>query len=202
MNKALVSIVLIAGFLFYASTSEAQEIEQTPIDINQSEVHWKGTKMRGMGKHEGTVKIKSGYFETKDGRLYGGKIILDMNTIIVTDIPEHEPVPRRRLNNHLKSDDFFGVEKYPEVVFSIKKIMDQNDHEAIVEGELTIRDVSDTIKVSLGLVKQNYEIKTITSTFEFDRFNWNIGYKGSWIDRTLVDKEIELRIKLEAELNP
>ena len=172
MNKAFVPTLLLAAFLFQPSICKAQEIAQIPIDINQSEVHWKGTKMRGMGKHEGIVQIKSGYLEIKNEELYGGKIILDMNTIMVTDIPEHEPVPRKRLNNHLKSDDFFGVEEYPEAEFSIKKIVDQNDHQAIVEGELTIRDVTDTITVSLGLIQQNSEIKTITSTFEISfKFN-------------------------------
>ncbi|MEO9886770.1 MAG: YceI family protein [Balneola sp.] len=200
MNKALVSTILIAGFLFHVRTSKAQEIEQISIDINQSEVHWKGTKMRGMGKHEGIVEIKSGYFDTKGGRLYGGEIILDMNTIMVTDIPEHEPVPRRRLNNHLKSDDFFGVEEYPEAEFLITKIIKQNNQTATAEGELTIRDVTRKITVSLEVTKKNSQITSISSRFRFDRFNWNIGYTGSWADRTFVDKEIEMRIMLKAEI--
>ena len=196
MNKL---ILLLAGLLFLPHLSKAQEIVQVPLDIRQSEVQWKGTKMRGLGKHEGVIQIKSGYFETKDGKLCGGKIVLDMNTIKVTDIPDHELVPRKRLNNHLKSDDFFGVEEYPNAEFLIKKIIELNDYQAIVEGELTIRDVTDTIIVSLDLIHQNSKIKTITSTIEFDRFNWNVGYTGSWLDRTFVDKEIEIRIMLRVK---
>tara|TARA_R110002124_G_scaffold287000_3_gene469626 strand:- start:7 stop:621 length:615 start_codon:yes stop_codon:yes gene_type:complete len=198
MNKLILSLV---GFLLLPHLSKAQEIVQIPIDIKQSEVKWKGTKMRGLGSHEGVVQVKKGYFEIKNDELYGAKVILDMNTITVTDIPEHEPVPRRRLNNHLKSNDFFSVEEYPEAAFLITKIVDQNDHQAIVEGELTIRDVTDTITVSLDFIKQNSEIKTITSTFEIDRFNWNVGYTGSWVDRTFVDKEIEIRIMLKPDFD-
>ncbi|MEP0005679.1 MAG: YceI family protein [Balneola sp.] len=196
MNKL---ILVMAVFLFFSQLSVAQEIVQVPIDIKKSEVKWKGTKMRGLGKHEGIISIKSGYFETKDGEFYGGKIVFDMNSISVTDIPKREPIPRRRLNNHLKSDDFFGVEKYPEAEFLIVKVLKKEKQNITVEGELSIRDVKDRITVFLEISRDNSEIRSISSKLEFDRFNWNIGYKGSWADRTLVDKEIEITLLLHAK---
>ncbi|MEQ9091009.1 MAG: YceI family protein [Balneola sp.] len=192
-------ILIMAVFLFLSQSSAAQEIVQRPIDIKRSEVKWKGTKMRGLGKHEGIISIKSGYFETKDGEFYGGKIVFDMNSISVTDIPKREPIPRRRLNNHLKSDDFFGVEKYPEAEFLIVKVLEKEKQNITVEGELSIRDVKDRITVLLEISQDNSEIRSISSKLEFDRFNWNIGYKGSWADRTLVDKEIEITLFLHAK---
>lgn len=196
MNKL---ILVMAVFLFFSQLSVAQEIVQVPIDIKKSEVKWKGTKMRGLGKHEGIISIKSGYFETKDGEFYGGKIVFDMNSISVTDIPKREPIPRRRLNNHLKSDDFFGVEEYPEAEFLIVKVLKKEKQNITVEGELSIRDVKDRITVLLEISRDNSEIRSISSKLEFDRFNWNIGYKGSWADRTLVDKEIEITLLLHAK---
>lgn len=196
MNKL---ILVMAVFLFLSQLSVSQEIVQVPIDIKKSEVKWKGTKMRGLGKHEGIISIKNGYFETKDGEFYGGKIVFDMNSISVTDIPKREPIPRRRLNNHLKSDDFFGVEKYPEAEFLIVKVLKKEKQNITVEGELSIRDVKDRITVLLEISRDNSEIRSISSKLEFDRFNWNIGYKGSWADRTLVDKEIEITLLLHAK---
>ena len=38
--------------------------------------------------------------------------------------------------------------------------------------------------------------RTLSSTFRLDRFRWNIGYKGSWADKTLVDKDITFSIVL------
>ena len=196
MNKL---ILVMSVFLFFSQLSVAQEIVQVPIDIKKSEVKWKGTKMRGLGKHEGIISIKSGYFETKDGEFYGGKIVFDMNSISVTDIPKREPIPRRRLNNHLKSDDFFGVEKYPEAEFLIVKVLKKEKQNITIEGELSIRDVKDRITVLLEISRDNSEIRSISSKLKFDRFNWNIGYKGSWADRTLVDKEIEITLLLYAK---
>lgn len=192
-------ILIMAVFLFLSQSSAAQEIVQRPIDIKKSEVKWKGTKMRGLGKHEGIISVKSGYFETKDGEFYGGKIVFDMNSISVTDIPKREPIPRRRLNNHLKSDDFFGVEKYPEAEFLIVKVLEKEKQNITVEGELSIRDVKDRITVLLEISQEDSEIRSISSKLEFDRFNWNVGYKGSWADRTLVDKEIEITLLLHAK---
>jgi polyisoprenoid-binding protein YceI len=196
MNKL---ILVMAVFLFLSQSSVAQEIVQVPIDIKKAEVKWKGTKMRGLGKHEGIISIKSGYFETKDGEFYGGEIVFDMNTITVTDIPEREPIPRRRLNNHLKSEDFFGVEKYPEAKFLIVKVLKKEKQNITVEGELSIRDVKDRITVLLEVSPGKSKIRSISSKLKFDRFNWNIGYKGSWADRTLVDKEIEITLLLHAK---
>jgi len=191
MNKLILSFAI---FILLSAPSKAQEVVQVRIDNKKSEVKWKGTKMRGLGKHEGVLTIKEGYFETRDNILIGGEIVFDMNTIRVTDIPKHEPVPRRRLNNHLKSDDFFGVEEFPEAKFSILKVLNSTEQQFIAEGELSIRDVIDKIRVVLEITTQGSEIKAISSTIKFDRFNWNVGYTGSWIDRTLVDKEIEINI--------
>jgi polyisoprenoid-binding protein YceI len=191
MNKLILSFVI---FILLSAPSKAQEVVQVRIDNKKSEVKWKGTKMRGLGKHEGVLTVKEGYFETRDNILIGGEIVFDMNTIRVTDIPKHEPVPRRRLNNHLKSDDFFGVEEFPEAKFSILKVLNSTEQQFIAEGELSIRDVTDKIRVVLEITTQGSEIKAISSTIKFDRFNWNVGYTGSWIDRTLVDKEIEINI--------
>ncbi len=191
MNKQILSFVI---FILLSVPSKAQEVVQVRIDNKKSEVKWKGTKMRGLGKHEGVLTIKEGYFETRDNILIGGEIVFDMNTIRVTDIPKHEPVPRRRLNNHLKSDDFFGVEEFPEAKLSILKVLNSTEQQFIAEGELSIRDVTDKISVVLEITTQSSEIKAISSTIKFDRFNWNVGYTGSWIDRTLVDKEIEINI--------
>jgi len=191
MNKLILSFVI---FILLSVPSKAQEVVQVRIDNKKSEVKWKGTKMRGLGKHEGVLTVKEGYFETRDNILIGGEIVFDMNTIRVTDIPKHEPVPRRRLNNHLKSDDFFGVEEFPEAKFSILKVLNSTEQQFIAEGELSIRDVIDKIRVVLEITTQGSEIKAISSTIKFDRFNWNVGYTGSWIDRTLVDKEIEINI--------
>lgn len=89
------------------------------LDMSRSIIHWKGTKMKGLGKHEGQIELEDGFFTITNSLLTGGHFIANMNSIEVTDIPAHEPVPRRRFNDHMKSEDFFDTATYPVSKFEI-----------------------------------------------------------------------------------
>lgn len=169
---------------------KSEERRKEKIDIELSKIHWKGTKMRGLGKHEGEIKLKNGYFLIEESNIVGGKFRIDMNTINVTDIPKHETIPIKNLNNHLKSDDFFAVSKYPFASFEIETI---NSSE--ISGNLTIRGISKKIQVQSNSIQIQDKFK-LTTTFTINRFEWNIGYTGSWIDKTLVDKNIQFTVEL------
>ncbi len=60
------------------------------LDLENSAIRWRGTKFRGMGKHEGIVRFKSGELHLRNGILTGGQFTIAMNSIEITDMPEHE----------------------------------------------------------------------------------------------------------------
>jgi hypothetical protein len=72
------------------------EARELALDVERSTIRWRGTKFWGLGKHEGTVRLKGGAFCVRQGRVLHGWFEADMRTIEVTDIPASEPVPRRR----------------------------------------------------------------------------------------------------------
>ena len=164
------------------------------VDLSNSSIHWKGTKMRGAGKHEGQIQLQDGYFLTDQNKLVGGRFTINMSTIQVTDIPQHEPVPRKRFNDHMKSEEFFNAEKYPTSEFTITEINNLANDSIWVSGNLTIKDITKNISFKA----KNGE-KEFSTKFTFDRFEWNIAYEGNWADKTLVDKDIELTINLKIE---
>lgn len=178
-----------------ANIGKAQKEQNTPtkdslqVDLSNSSIHWKGTKMRGAGKHEGDIQLQDGYFLTDQNKVVGGRFTINMNTIQVTDIPEHEPVPRKRFIDHMKSEDFFNTEKYPTSEFTITGINDLVNDSVLVSGNLTIKEITKSIKF-----KAMSKEKEFSTKFKFDRFEWNIAYEGNWADKTLVDKDIELLI--------
>jgi len=60
---------------------------------------------------------------------------------------------------HLKSDDFFNAEKFPEMVFKSTGIEKKDDENFIINGELTIRDVTQPIALTAefsGIVQDPY----------------------------------------------
>ncbi len=164
------------------------------LDTSRSIIHWKGTKMKGLGKHEGQIELEDGFFTITNSQLTGGRFIANMNSIEVTDIPAHEPVPRRRFNNHMKSEDFFDTATYPVSKFEITGIQYKTTNSLIISGNLTLKDITRNISFSA-----NYKERTFETGFTIDRFQWNIGYEGSWVDKTLVDKDIILEIQLFTE---
>ncbi|REG83620.1 YceI family protein [Algoriphagus antarcticus] len=162
------------------------------IDLIKSKILWKGTKMMGMGKHEGEIAIQKGFLLYQNDELIGGEITVDMKSITVTDIPASDPIPIRNLTNHLKSSDFFDVDKYPLSHLNIRKVQKSQGNKLLVTGSLTIKGISNKVSFGVENVGRNHFIANL----QIDRFEWDIAYKGSWVDRTLVDREIELKVEI------
>ena len=73
------------------------------IAVAQSNIDWTGRKVTG--SHFGTISIKQGVLEAKEGKLTGGKFIVDTTSIKVLDVTD--PATNAQFTGHLASDDFF-----------------------------------------------------------------------------------------------
>lgn len=202
------ALVLLLGSMCTIAqpTGDTAGLITIPINTDRSRILWKGTEMWQSGKHEGTVTLGDGYLIFTGDHLRGGKFVADMNTIAVTDIPKDDPVPRRRLRNHLKSEDFFYVEKYPKAIFEITSSEQLKADSLRIRGDLSIRDVTKPVSfIALKKVEHDSTLSYM-ATFKIDRFDWNISYQGSYwerltsiLDNTFVDADIDLTIYLVAD---
>lgn len=57
-------------------------------------------------------------------------------------------------DKHLKSDDFFNAEKYPEMTFVSKSFTKTGEKEYLVTGDLTIRDITKTVELKAKYLGQ------------------------------------------------
>ena len=73
-------------------------------DTTKSKLEWLGEKVTG--QHSGTIKLQSGWISMQDNKIVSGEFNIDMRSIKDVD-------KNARLEGHMKSDDFFGVEKFP-----------------------------------------------------------------------------------------
>ena len=173
-------------------------VDTLRVDPAASILRWKGTKFRGLGKHEGTVRIGDGTLLMCHELACGGQFTIDMRTIAVTDIPESDPVPRERLVNHLKDDDFFWVDRYPTATFRLREGRATTDGTYRVTGDLTMRGVMRTISFPANLrTRVRGEVRA-DARFTIDRQHWGIAYEGSRLTNDLVDDEITLELVLVA----
>ena len=110
-----------------AQVGEAQAIDGGAIveasdyqlNTNESSVSWVGTKP--IGKHNGAFKISEGVVKVKDGAIVGGTYLIDVASLKVLDMPAEDEM-NAKLSGHLKSGDFFDVEKYPTAKFEITSV--------------------------------------------------------------------------------
>jgi polyisoprenoid-binding protein YceI len=180
MKKSILSIALVAVFGLTATASTPIEKEKKEVKVDESTVTWKGYKVTG--SHEGTIALESGFLTMDNGELVGGEFVVDMSTLSNTDL---EGDSKGKLEGHLKSDDFFGVEKHPtaKLAFTSVKLMNKNSY--TVTGNLTIKETTKPITFVVSV----YENKA-TATMKVDRAEYDVRYgSGSFFD-DLGDKAI------------
>ena len=155
------------------------------VKPSESKVEWVGKKVTG--QHNGTVAVKSGNLVVKSGELKGGEFVIDMTTLTSTDL---EGEYQQKLNGHLKSDDFFGVEKYPTSKFKITKVEPKGGNgRYVVTGDMTIKSTTKPVTFDAQLV-QNGDAVIAVADIIIDRSEYDVRYgSGSFFD-DLGDKTI------------
>ncbi len=165
-------------------------VEKVKVSLKESTVNWKGTKVVG-GGHEGTISLKSADLSMDHGKIAGGSFVIDMTSINCTDLQGEY---KGKLEGHLKADDFFAVEKYPEAKFVIKKVVDGK-----VTGDLTIRDKTNSISFPAYVKKvgKGYEA---SAKITFDRSKFDVKYGSDSFFDLAQDKVISNDIVLDVVL--
>jgi len=126
-----------------------------------------------------------------DQELVGGMFVIDMTSITVTDL---EGKYKEKLEGHLKSDDFFGIENHPTSTLTITSASkDGNIYE--VNGDLTIKGVTHPINFELEMG----ESAAITS-FKIDRTKYGIRYGSGSFGDNMGDKAISNKFLLNITL--
>ena len=107
-------------------------------------------------------------------------------------------------DEHLRSDDFFSVEKFPTLSFRSTKISPRGGDVYDVEGDLTIRDVTrrivlpvthlGTAKDPWGNEKLAFEAETKINRKDFG-LNWNAALETGGF---LVGDEVKISIQVQA----
>ena len=175
--KTIVLALVVATFTF-AFTPIEDGIKE--VKVETSSVTWKGYKVTG--SHMGSIALKEGSLEFKDDKLVGGEFIIDMTSVENTDM---EGEYKAKLEGHLKSDDFFGVENYPtaKLVFNKVKSTGKNSYE--VTGDLTIKGKTNPVTFDISI----YGNKA-TANLKIDRTKFDVRYGSTSFFDNLQDKAI------------
>ncbi|MFZ0996462.1 MAG: YceI family protein [Candidatus Dormiibacterota bacterium] len=108
-------------------------------------------------------------------------------------------------DGHLRSADFFDVEKFPVITYQSGKIESRGDNRFRVQGDLTIRGVTRPVELDVeflgmstspyGFRVAGFEASGSLSRKDFG-LNWNVSLETGGF---LVGDEIKIRIDAEAD---
>ncbi|MGZ3691134.1 MAG: YceI family protein [Pseudobdellovibrio sp.] len=204
MKKLLVvALTVLASVSFAADKAAAKKdakttpaVEPAKMDVT-GELKWTGY---GVGKsHHGSLTIKSGDVEFKGDELVGGMFVIDMTSLKTGDSP--------KLEGHLKSPDFFDVDKFKEGTFKITKVEAIKGAKAgepthKITGDLTIKGKTNPESFSAVITKNGKAYEGVAKAQIADRTKYDIVYNSGKIKAisALGDKLIEDKIDVELDI--
>jgi polyisoprenoid-binding protein YceI len=202
-----------------AKTTEAKETSEKTgatwkLSTTESKVEWVATKVSGY--HTGNVPLKSGEVYVGGDEVTGGKFVLDLTNMVVSGPKGSDTKKNQKLLGHLKSADFFDVEKNPEGVFEVTGIKPYkgealkdsadprqeeiskykvSDPTHMVNGNLTLKGVTKNIEFPARISISGNTAEAVAK-FNIDRKDWGIVYPGQPDD--LIRDAIHLGISIKA----
>lgn len=167
------------------------------VDVAQSKLTWTAKKVTG--EHQGTIDVEAGSFNIENKILKGGSFDLDTKSIKVTDLTDKES--NAKLLGHLKSDDFFAVEKFDKAKFVITSATPKAGGIYDIKGNLTIKGITNEVSFPANVKIDDTKL-TATAKIIVDRTKYDIKFRSKSFFENLGDKTIyddfELNIVLAA----
>lgn len=186
---------LLALSLALLPVAASAKPETYKVDTAASKATWEGSKL--VGKHDGELKVKGGELTVDKGSLTGGNVEIDMTSLTDKDITDAGM--NAKLVGHLKSDDFFSVEKHPVSSLKITKV-EKKAGKTIITGDLTIKGITKPVtfpaevKVEKNAVKAKGEMKV-------DRTNYDIKFRSLKFFSDIGDKVIHDEFKVGFDIS-
>lgn len=167
-----ISIALLALLMFFSFQSFSLLKKET-MNVTNANIIWKGYKVTG--SHEGTIALKSGNLIFDHNVLVGGVFNVDMSSLACTDLSGEY---KNKLEEHLKSEDFFNTAKYPTSNLTFKKVNPTAKNSYNIEAEITIKGKKQMVSFSASV----YGNKA-SAVLKIDRTKFDIKYgSGSFFD--------------------
>jgi polyisoprenoid-binding protein YceI len=171
------------------------------VDAAHSVIFWTGQNL--FNHHTGTIRPASGSIEIKDGVFVSGKVTLDMNSIGCTDIAD--PAMSAMLVGHLRSEDFFAVDRFPTAEFLFNSIAPlaaarPGIPNFEVAGSLTLRGVTKDVSFPASIARKQDGSFSAQAFLDIDRTDWGVLYGSSKffakLSEHVVNDHIHLHLKI------
>jgi len=198
MKTLFISLLILGGALGNKPTTTASNpggVSLLKVDAASSTISWKAEKTTG--SHLGTIAIKSGSLTMYCGQLSKGTVLIDMGTMAVTDLSAPD---KQKLENNLRGDNFFDIEKFPEARLEIVSVDHKSEkvhHFVTVLGNITLHGVTKQLVFTATVSKSDRNSFVGQSNIVLNRKDFNIATNNIKYN-TFINKDIRLQVSLQA----
>lgn len=182
------------------ATSNANIVGNTPVAMDvkgtaykimpdSSKVEFTGSKVTG--KHDGGFKTFTGTVDLVNKKPEESKVSVDIDASSIFTEDEN-------LTGHLKSADFFDVEKFPKAGFVSTKIVPdvaKGAENYTVTGDFTLHGQTKSITFPAKITVGDVDV-AVESEFSINRKDFGIVYAGKTDD--LIRDDVVIRLNLKA----
>ena len=178
-------------------TTKTSNINKGDYIVNKdlSTIKWTGNEITTKS-HYGILDLKEGSIYVNNDGIISGNVVIDMNSINCLDMSGRG---KNRLEGHLRSDDFFGVNSYPEANLIFTSWSVNNLGKILYKGDLTIKNITHPITFSGSVKKIDIGYRS-TINLSFDRTLYEIKFRSGKYFQNLGDKLILDNIDISAEI--
>lgn len=174
----------------------AQAVETGKWTVDQAHSNVKFTvKHLVVSEVEGSFKLFEGAMENSKADLSDAKInfTVDVNSINTDN---------EKRDGHLKSDDFFAADKFPQMKFTSTSMKAVGDNKYKLAGNLTIRDITKPVEfdvtyggsvAAMGTTKLGFKAQTTINRFDYN-LKWD---KATESGGLVVSKEVNILVNVE-----
>jgi polyisoprenoid-binding protein YceI len=196
--------ILVSAFTTVEKTSTEPQPKSTtsPRKVNTK---WNLDKSHSSLRFSVTHMVVSeaeGSFKNWTGTLEHTKEDFSDATVVFTAEVNSISTDNENRDKHLKSDDFFNAEKYPEIKFVSTSFVPAGDKKYKLNGNLTIRDVTKPVVFDVtygGSIKTPRGSKSgFKAHTTINRFDYNLKWdRATEAGSLVVSKEVDINVKLE-----
>ena len=165
------------------------EVEKWEIDKAHSNIYFdvRHTYVTVRGK----FKDFSGALQFDPDNLAVSSVSFQVNTkSIDTGVPNRD--------NHLRSEEFFAVNKYPAMTFQSIGVKQKEGNQYTLEGNLTIKGKTHKVAVPFTYfgTREGQMVAGFETRFSIDRLEYNVG-PGKFFEMGVIGKNVDILITLE-----
>lgn len=184
-----VALTMILAIAAVAPAADVYTIDGAHSDVN--------FKIRHL------ISNVTGRFDDFDGTITADFENLDASSVTFSIAAASIDTANEDRDKHLRSADFFNVEKYPEITFTSSKITKVSDNDYAVTGTFTMLGTSKEITLPVtylgeikdpwGNTKAGYELSTTINRKDYG-MEWNKALDAGGF---ILGEEVEISIGLE-----